>query len=305
MDTLTSLNVFCQVAKHQSFTKAADALDMSVAMASKHVRHLEVHVGARLLHRNSRNVRLTEAGERYYHQALFALETLDEARNDAHEGRQNPTGTLKVSMPAWFANDMVSGWLSEYQERYADVRLDLSVTNRKVDLVAEGFDLALRVEDTPKPSLISRPLAVVNFLMVASPEYLSQYGTPHTIEELQQHHFIYSNYTKQTTIDLFNHHTESHEILTITPYVQSDDTLMNFRLACAGMGVAYLPSWLVSKEVKKGVLVQLLPEHKTMSLSVQAVYTDRAFLSAKVRTFIDFLVEKCQQAPSLSQKTML
>lgn len=298
MDTLISLNVFCQVAKLQSFTKTADALDMSVAMASKHVRHLESHVGAKLLHRNSRGVRLTEAGERYYHQALLALETLTDANNDALQGRQYPTGILKVTMPAWFANDMVSGWFLEYQERYPDVRLDLSVTNRKVDLVAEGFDLALRVEDMSKLSLISRPLAVVDFLFVASPAYLKKHPAPTTLDDFANHHFVYSSYTKQTSLSLFNHHTNTQETLNITPYIYSDDTLMSFRLACVGMGIAYLPSWLVSEELKKGTLVRLLPEHKTMSLSVQAVYTDRAFLSAKVRTFIDFLVEKCQQAPS-------
>lgn len=298
MDTLTSLNVFCQVAKHQSFTKAADVLDISVAMASKHVRHLETYIGAKLLHRNSRSVNLTQAGERYYYQALFALETLNDARNDASKGQQYPTGTLRVSMPAWFANDMVSGWFLEYQERYPEVHLDLSVTNRKVDLISEGFDLALRVEDIAKSTLISRPLAVVEFLLVASTEYLQAHGTPHTITEIQNHRFVYSSYTKQTTIELFNYTTNVKEVLTIIPYIYSDDTLMSFRLACAGMGIAYLPSWLVSKEIKKGTLVQLLPEHKTMSLSVQAVYTDRAFLSAKVRTFIDFLVEKCQQTPT-------
>lgn len=298
MDTLISLNVFCQVAKLQSFTKAADALDMSVAMTSKHVRHLESHVGAKLLHRNSRSVHLTQAGERYYHQALLALETLSDANNDALQGRQYPTGTLKVTMPAWFANDMVSGWFLEYQERYPDVHLDLSVTNRKVDLIAEGFDLALRVEDASKLTLISRPLAVVDFLFVASPAYLEKHGTPQTLEELEKHQFVYSSYTKQTSLDLFNYRTNAPEILHITPYIYSDDTLMSFRLACVGMGIAYLPSWLVDEDIKKGKLVRLMPEHKTMSLSVQAVYTDRSFLSAKVRTFIDFLVEKCQQAPS-------
>ncbi|EOF8776280.1 LysR family transcriptional regulator [Neisseria gonorrhoeae] len=157
MDTLFSLKVFRQVVQSGGFTRAADALGISTAMASKHVSHLENTVQAKLLHHNSRNLSLTEAGEEYYRQCSYALDTLDDAAQKAAGGTEKPQGLLRVTMPLWFAGSQICNWLAEYRERYPEVALELILDNRHVDLIAEGVDLALRVSQTLSPSLIGAP----------------------------------------------------------------------------------------------------------------------------------------------------
>lgn len=175
MDTLFSLKVFRQVVQSGSFTRAADQLNISTAMASKHVSHLENTIQAKLLHRNSRNLHLTEAGEEYYRQCSYALDTLDTAAQKAAGGTDTPQGMLRVTMPLWFAGGNMSAWLAEYRQRYPKVTLDLVLDNRHIDLIAEGFDLALRVSKTPSPSLIVKPLAKIEFVLLAAPDYLARY----------------------------------------------------------------------------------------------------------------------------------
>lgn len=169
MDTLFSLKVFRQVVQSGGFTRAADALGISTAMASKHVSHLENTVQAKLLHHNSRNLSLTEAGEEYYRQCSYALDTLDDAAQKAAGGTEKPQGLLRVTMPLWFAGSQICNWLAEYRERYPEVALELILDNRHVDLIAEGVDLALRVSQTLSPSLIARPLAEIEFACLPRP----------------------------------------------------------------------------------------------------------------------------------------
>lgn len=293
MDTLTSLRVFHKVVRLGSFTKAADELDMSVAMASKHIRHLEEAVGTKLLQRNSRHIHLTAVGGEYHKKTLLAIEMLDNAKQAAIFEQEQPSGSLRVSMPSWFATPKVVGWLKAYQDKYPSVMLELSVTNRKVDLVAEGFDLALRVSNDPKPTLIARPLAKIEFYFVASGDYVAQNGMPILPSEIINHNVVYSSYTKQDSFE-FNHKPSNQlQVIKIDPSVHSDDTAMSHQLCLAGFGIACLPSWIVEDDLRAGRLVQLFSDYQVLTANLQAVYADRAYLSAKVRTMIDFLVEKC------------
>ena len=305
MDTLTSLKIFCQVVELGSFAKAAHKLGISNATASKHINHLERHVGAKLLQRNTRNLHLTEAGVQYHKDALHALETLDTAARLAHSGCTNPTGVLKLTMPIWFANPLVALWLTEYRSRYPDVTLDLSLTNRVVDLVAEGFDLALRVTPEPKPTLIARPLANMEFCLVAAPHYLSSKNLPKTPQDLLNHQYIRPSYVKFSTLSLVKKVLQNqpagnqadNQAIIITPNVciHSDDTLMTLELVKAGAGISYLPKWLIEPSLADGTLVRLLEDYELFNIRLYAVYADRRMMSAKVRSFIDFLVEKAQQ----------
>ncbi|RPD87060.1 LysR family transcriptional regulator [Neisseria weixii] len=295
MDTLFSLKVFRHVVQNGSFTRAAEQLNISTAMASKHVSHLENTIQAKLLHRNSRNLHLTEAGEEYYHQCSYALDTLDTAAQKAAGGTDKPQGMLRVTMPLWFANGLFSSWLVEYRERYPEVTLDLVLDNRHVDLIAEGFDLALRVSKTPNPSLIVKPLAVIQFVLVASPEYIRQHGKPTTLEEVGKHQAILPSYTNQRNLEIT--HTASGEkaTLSLKPVMLTDNTLMVRELVKTGGGIGYQPLLVVQKDLEDGSLVRLLPEYTMINEQLNAAYVDRAFLSAKVRSFIGFINEKIQQ----------
>lgn len=295
MDTLFSLKVFRHVVQNGSFTRAAEQLNISTAMTSKHVSHLENTIQAKLLHRNSRNLHLTEAGEEYYHQCSYALDTLDTAAQKAAAGTDKPQGMLRVTMPLWFANGLFSNWLVEYRQRYPEVTLDLVLDNRHVDLIAEGFDLALRVSKTPNPSLIVKPLAVIQFVLVASPEYIRQHGKPTTLEEVGKHQAILPSYTNQRNVEIT--HTASGEkaTLSLKPVMLTDNTLMVRELVKTGGGIGYQPLLVVQKDLEDGTLVRLLPEYTMVNEQLNAAYVDRAFLSAKVRSFIDFINEKIQQ----------
>ena len=295
MDTLFSLKVFREVVQSGSFTRAAEQLGISTAMASKHVSHLENTVQARLLHRNSRNLHLTEAGEDYFRQCSYALETLETAAQKAAGGADKPQGVLRITMPQWFANPRVSGWLAEYSRRYPEVMLDLDLSNRHVDLIAEGFDLALRVSNEPHPSLIVRPLTEIEFFLVAAPDYLRRHGVPQTPAEAEAHPAVLPSYVNVGRINI-RHADGSTCELVLQPAMRSDSTLMVGSLLRAGCGIGYQPEWCVDDDLRSGKLVRLLPDYQILTTRLYAAYVNRAFLSAKVRSFIDFLSEKMNGA---------
>ena len=291
MDTLFSLKVFRHVVQNGSFTRAADQLGISTAMASKHVSHLENTVQAKLLHRNSRNLHLTEAGEAYFRQCSYALDTLDTAARIAANGTDKPQGVLKIAMPQWFANPRISAWLAEYCRLYPDVSLDLHLSNRHIDLIAEGVDLALRVSNSPNPALIVRPLTEIEFFLIASPDYLARHGTPHTPEEAEKHLAVMSSYIDMGHLEIL--HPDGHTVnLSLRPYTRCDSTLMTRELIRGGMGIGYQPAWCTEEDIAAGTLVRLLPEYRIHTARLYAVYVDRTFLSAKVRSMIDFLSGK-------------
>ena len=294
MDTLFSLKVFREVVRQGSFTRAADKLGISTAMASKHVSHLENHIGAKLLQRNSRNLYLTEVGEEYHRECGYALETLETAAERAAGGTEKPQGLLRVTMPMWFANHHVCSWLAEYCRLYPAVSLDLILDNRKIDLVAEGVDLALRVSsvDLP-PTLIVRPLSEIAFYLIGETEYLQRHGTPATPQEILTHNFVQASYVDMEHIKISR--DGEHFNLTPNSTIRADNTPMVREMVLAGGGLGYLPAWTVKLDLDSGRLVRLLPEWRIPSATLYAAYADRAFLSAKIRSFIDFLVEKIKQ----------
>ncbi len=289
MDTLLSLRVFCQVVENGSFTRAAEQLGISTAMASKHVAHLENRVQAKLLHRNNRNLHLTEAGSEYYRQCGHALEILETAAQKASGMSEMPQGVLRVTMPQWFTNPRISNIISEYCRHYPNVSLDLVLSNRRTDLIADGFDLALRVSDEPHPSLIVKPLADIEFFLLASPEYVMRNGLPAAPEEVVGHTAVLPSYTDMECMEIVRLSDGRRSVLKLDARVFCDGTLMAGSLIRAGLGIGFQPQWCVEEDLSSGRLVRLLPEYRILTSRLYAAYVDRAFLSAKVRSFIDFM----------------
>ena len=178
MDRMTSLQVFRCVVENGSFAAAADRLSISAPMASKHVASLERSLGARLLHRSSRHLSLTEAGSVYYEKCCQALDALSAAESEIGTSVESPRGLLRISAPVWCANAGLAAIFASYIQRYPEVSLDLRLENRKVDLVQDGFDLALRATQEPNENLIARPLCNVPFYLVGTPAYLKNKGWP-------------------------------------------------------------------------------------------------------------------------------
>lgn len=296
MDTLFSLKVFREVVQSGSFTRAAEKLNISIAMASKHVSHLENTIQAKLLHRNSRNLHLTEAGEEYYRQCSYALEALQSAADKASGGTDKPQGLLRMTMPIWFATPYISQWFAEYRRLYPEVSLDLHLNNHRADLITDGFDLALRVSNEPHPSLIVKPLANIEFFLVASPAYLRLHGLPETPAEIRGHQAVLPNYIDLSHVNI-TAPDGSQETVELQSSIRSDNTLMCHKLIQAGCGIGYLPLWAIAEDLQQGSLVRLLPNYKIFTAPLYAAYVDRAFLSAKVRSMIDFLSNKINNCP--------
>ena len=288
MDTLFSLRVFREVIRCGSFTRAADKLGISTAMASKHVSHLEKQVCAKLLQRNSRSLHLTAEGEAYYQRVSEALMLLDTAASEA--GSNHPQGHLRLTAPIWCANPVFARWMGEYRERYPAVSLDIILDNGMRDLVGEGIDLALRVSKTPAPTLVVRPLFTVQFVLVASPAYLRRHGVPQTPQDAAAHQAVLPSYADISEMPYST--DDGSDTLQLASPLQSNSTLMLHQLLLAGGGIGYLPLWLIEDDLAAGRLVRLLPAYRFSSVTLHAAYPERRHLSAKVRSMIDFLVEK-------------
>lgn len=291
MDTLVSMKVFRLVVEAGSFARAAGQLGISPAMASKHLAHLERSLGARLLNRTSRHVSPTEAGQVYFEQCCEALDLLDNAEATLQDSHAEPRGQLKITAPVWCANGRFAGMLACYRERYPRVVIDLRLSNYKVDLAEEGFDLALRATAAQNaPSLIVRPLCEVRFVLVASRDYVDRHGPFESPAQLADRPAILPAYIKRAE-EIPLQGPAGPATLRVPTALKTDDSSLARHSLLAGIGPGYLPEWLIADDLGSGALVHLLPQYRPPSVTLYAAYTSRKFMAPKVRTFIDFFSE--------------
>jgi DNA-binding transcriptional LysR family regulator len=287
MDTLTSLRVFREVVDSGSFVAAANRLGLSTAMASKHVAHLERQLGARLLNRTSRHLSLTEAGTVYLEQCREALDSLRAGEAAIGLRQEAPRGVLKITAPVWCATRRFADVLAAYTLKFPEVVIDMRLENRKVDLVDEGYDLALRVTREPSPALIVRPLCALQFHLVATPAYLKRVGHPKELADVERLGAILPTYVNLEALELNGPSGKLR--LRLHASMKTNDTTLSYHAVHAGLGPAYLPDWLVADDLRHGALKHLLPGFDTPKLPLFAAYTSRKYLTAKVRSFIDFV----------------
>jgi DNA-binding transcriptional LysR family regulator len=288
MDTLLSLRVFCAVAELKSFTAAADRLGLSPAMASKHVMRLEERLATRLLNRTSRRVSLTEAGALYFEQTRQMLEGLDEVEAAVSRAATTPRGRLRLSAPVWMANPLFASLLADYRARFPQVTLEVDLSGRHVDLVEEGFDLALRVTPTPDPGLIARTIAEISFHLVATPAHLDRFGRPGSVDALEGRPLLaYSLAHPDGVVSLGS--GDSRRVIRFDPVLLTGNETLMHMAALQGMGLALLPKQLISEDLAAGRLERVGPDELRFDGRLLAVYPSRKYLSAKVRTFLDFM----------------
>lgn len=288
MDTLLSLQVFAAVAEYKSFSFVAGRMGLSPAMTSKHVQNIETRVGARLLNRNSRNVSLTEAGARYLETVRPLLEGLEDAEAQLSQSTLAAYGTLRMSLPVWMANPAFTRILAAYHAENPNVALDIDLSGQKINLVEDGVDLALRVATTLEDGLIARKLAQVKFMLVAAPEFLARRGRPNSIEDLNDAPFLV--YTPMATNGRirFGVNADLPDIR-YKLVLQSKNEMLVQLAAREGLGYAFLPDWLAADDLADGVLEAVLPDVEWPVVPIYAIYADRSYLPAKVRSFLDFL----------------
>lgn len=286
-----SMKVLRQVVESGSFVAAAERLNLSTAMTSKHVMHLERNLGARLLNRTSRHLSLTEAGTVYYEHCREMLDDLEMVEAAVGRSAVVARGILKITAPVWFANPLFTQALAKYRSRYPDVLLDLNLYDRMVDLVEEGFDLALRVtQDEPSSSLLARRICPIQHMLVGSPDYLRRHGHPKTPNELSKHVAISYHYS-QFADTIFFDGPNGRETVKLAVSIRSNNTIMEYQATLAGMGLALLPEWLIEDDLTSQRLEVVKLDYALSTLFLYTVCTSRRYLSPKVRTFIDFLAE--------------
>lgn len=296
MDTLTSIKVFRQVVESGSFVSAADRLDLSTAMVSKHVMHLEKRLGTRLLNRNNRTLSLTESGQVYFDRCRTILDDLESTELELGSLGTTPRGHLRVTAPTWFANRRVSEFLEQYRQRYPEVLLDIAFEDRVVDIVEEGYDIAMRVTDrSPTGGLIARRVRGLAFPLVASPAYLKRKGAPKSPADLINH----------DCAGMAGH--DSWQL--IGPNGKVDvpvKSVIRFRgnampalanAVATGSCIAPLPAIYFDDPAFKGSLKAVLPGYLFSDPTLYLVYVSRKHLPLKIRTFIDFFIDFIGQLP--------
>ena len=296
MDTLTSMKVFATVVEAGSFAAAADRLDLSRAMTSKHMAHLEKHLGARLLNRTTRRLSLTETGSIYFTHCQQILKDLEEAETAATQLTSVPRGTLRIAAPLEFGMMHIGPLLADFLSLYPEVTLDFSLDNRYIDLVEEGFDLAIRLGATLETGLIARKFATDSFVVCASPDYFRRNGVPRVPEDLVKHNCL--NYSGLPTGTEWHFTSRDGEhTVRMDGNLRANNTDMLKRAALRNTGILVVPRFLVGPDIRAGRLQAVLTEYETRELSIYAVYPSRKYLSAKVRSFIDFVVSRFSPNP--------
>jgi LysR family transcriptional regulator, regulator for bpeEF and oprC len=291
MDQLLGMRVFARVAELGSFARAADALDMSRAMASSHVAQLEKHLGARLLHRTTRRVSVSPEGAVYLERCKGILAELQAADDEMKLARARPQGRLRVDVPIAFGKHLLLPALPRFTARYPEIALEVRFNDRYVDLAAEGVDLACRVGPPRDPDLIARKVTTSRIVTCASPRYLSERGIPRTPEDLRKHRLIgYLRDSARPTEWQFKFGKEVRRLK--LPIALSFNTAEPLTLsAMEGQGVVQQVDLLVAKAVADGRLVEILREYSCEGPVMHIVYPKATQHLAKVRVFAEFAAD--------------
>lgn len=290
MDRLTSMAVFVKAVDLGSFAAAAAALDLSGPMVGKHVRFLEERLGVRLINRTTRRQNLTDFGRAYYERCRVVLTEAEAADALAADQLSEPRGKLRVTMPVHFGRHCTMPILLEFAQRHPALELDLSFNDRIVDLADDGYDLAIRTGDLEdKTGVIARRVARQRMIVCASPSYLKQHGRPERIEDLGKHQAIVYRRSGPAAPWLFPH--DGQPPLEVTPpsRLRLDDLDAIADAATAGLGLAWLPCWLVRDRVQAGALVPLLPDQPGFLYDCHALWLRTPHLPRKIRLAVDAL----------------
>jgi DNA-binding transcriptional LysR family regulator len=295
MDALTDIAVFVRVVERGSFTLAANDLALSRAVVSKYLSRLEDRLGARLLHRTTRRLSLTEAGATLFEASRGALERIEEAEAVVAQFQSKPRGRLRVSAPMSFGILHLGPAMADFARAYPEITLDVRLDDRFVNLVEDGFDVAVRIGALTDSSLVARKLAVTRALACASPAYLAEHGEPETPEDLATHNCLVYSYLA----DLWRFTApDGREIpVAVKGSLRINNGIVLAEAAVAGHGILVTPSFYVAPLLRSGRLKQVLARYKVKEIGIHAVYPQRGHVPPKVRAFVDFLVQRFGRRP--------
>lgn len=306
MDRLQAMQVFTRVVDTNSFTKAAETLDLPRASVTTIIQNLEAYLGVRLMHRTTRRLSLTPDGAAYYERCVRILADVDETESSLQNGSKKPNGKLRVDMPGALGRTVVIPALCEFHTRYPDIDLQLGFSDRPVDLLQEGVDCVIRVGALQDSSLVARRIGLFEGVTCAAPDYLARAGEPRTIDELSQFRAV--NYFSSRTgrIINFDFLVDGKEVEVKMPgSVSVNDADAYVTCAVEGFGIIQAPLFMVLPHLGSGALKEVLPEWKPLPMPISAVYPHSRHLSPKVRVFVDWVAEIFDRCPLLSGRQSL
>jgi DNA-binding transcriptional LysR family regulator len=297
MDRFENMRTFIRVVEAGTISAAADRLGVAKSAVSRRLKELEEHLGVELFHRTTRKMNLTDTGRAFYHQSVRILEDVLEAELATSQAHGTLKGSLKVALPSTFGLMHMGPAINEFLKAHPQIEFDLDFNDREVDLIQEGFDLAIRIANLPDSSLIARRLAPIQNVICASPSYLEQSGMPRTPDELVDHrclvYSLLSDYEYWNLTDI-----EGKEIRTkIHPYLKASTGEFLRDAAAEGMGIIMVPSFIAYEEIESGTLVAILEDYNPPQIDAYAIYPQTRHLSHRVRAFVDFLVKRFEGTP--------
>lgn len=284
---LNDMMLFQVVAELKSFTKAADILKTPKSNLSRRVTRLENHLNVRLLERSTRSMHLTEVGHLLLKHCQRISEELEQAQHSLESLAAEPIGTLRVCTSVGVGQSLIAKHLAEFYRQFPKIKLDLKLSNRRVDILDEGFDVAIRVGESPDSNLISKKLFRAQFALFASPEYLKQHNKITTPADLHCHRCLHMSGTNSQPTWILSDHKESAS-LNIEPVFSVDDFLMIKTMLLADQGIALMPSYMCQHELMQGTLLRVLPHWNGRTVDMYAIYPSRKGMTPKLTAFIQF-----------------
>ncbi len=298
MDRWTELELFVQVAETGSLSRAAQALELSNAAASRYLSAMESRLGARLVERNTRRLYLTDTGQEFFQKAKAILAELKDAEAAVNATSLNPSGVLRISASLSFSLHHVAPLLKHYTERYPNVTVHIEAANRYLDIIDNNIDVAIRTREVePDSNITIRRLASTRRILAASPAYLAQHGVPAIPQDLQNHKTLVYTYANKPNELRFSRQGQSanpvtqNDTITVKGLLESNDGQVLRTAALDGLGILIQPTYILYDDIVAGRLVPVLEDWDLPRLTINLAYPSRKHLSAKVRTFIDFVVE--------------
>jgi len=290
MDRLTEMEAFATVVDQGGFTDAAKKMGISKSAVSKHVSSLEARLGARLLNRTTRRVSPTEIGLAYYDRARRVLNDAGEADALVTAMQSAPSGLLRISVATDFGVNHLSPIIGDFLNQYPDITINMVLNNRYVELISEGFDMAIRIGELEDSTLRARKLTSTTKRMIGSPHYFQRFGRPMRIDDLNEHKLLhYSNQASGNVWRVTAPSGEKRQIRT-SGWLTVNDGQSLLNAAVSGLGIAYLPTFLFADALREGLVEEAIPDLPVEPLGIYAVYPPGRFTQPKVRAFIDFLV---------------
>lgn len=297
MDRFENMNAFVKVVEAGGISAAADRMNIAKSVISRRLKELEQHLGVELFHRTTRQMNLTDSGRAFYQQTARILADIIEAEHATSQFHGALKGNLKVALPLSFGLMHLGPAINEFLQIHPDIEFDLDFNDRHVDLLAEGFDLAIRIASLPDSSLIARRLAPIQTILCASPAYLKRAGIPQSPAELIDHRCLVYNLI--SNLEYWNLFDAANQLIKtrITPYLKASNGEFLRDTAVDGQGIVLLPTFIVYREIERGTLAPILTNYHASPLAAYTIYPQTRHLSQRVRAFVEFLVKRFEGGP--------